>query len=142
MAKKTGSPTLASRYVDILTREGYRPSIVSRGEATIVAFECQGEGYLLLVEEPDPAFLHVATGYPLGESELALAVSRANDINEELKAVKVTVWAPDRSVRIHVECFLEESPASLDLIERALTGIRVAAKKFFDPTRTAEHLDA
>lgn len=143
MATRTQPRTLASRYMDLLAEEGYRPQVASDEEGpTVINFKSEGEAFLLFVEERDPTFFHLGSGYELGDVDLAAAVSRANDLNEELKGVKLTVWAPDRSVRIHVEAFLDEPPVSTGVLERGVGAIRNAARKFFEPARAPDHLDA
>lgn len=137
---KTSSP--ASVYFNLLAAGGYRPQLASDAEPTIIRFTSEGEDYLLLVEDGDPHFFHVATAYELGEVDFASAVSRANELNEELKGIKTTVWTPDGSVRIHVECFVQDLPGSVALLERAIGAIEIAARKFFEPARPPERLDA
>lgn len=143
MDTRKASRSLASRYVDLLSEEGYRPRIASEDEGpTVIHFKSDGEAFLLLVEDEDPSFFHLASAYDLGDVDLAAAMSRANDLSEELKGVKVTVWAPDRSLRLHVEAFLDEPPVSLAVLERGLGAIRNAAHKFFEPARAPDRLDA
>ncbi len=143
MATSTQPRTLASRYQDLLAEEGYRPQVASDEDGpTIINFKSEGEAFLLFVEDRDPNFLHLGSGYELGDVDLAAAVSRANDLNEELKGVKLTVWAPDRSVRIHIESFLDQPPASIAVLERGVGAIRNAARKFFEAARAPDQLDA
>jgi hypothetical protein len=135
--------TLARRYLDLLADEGYRPTVASDGdEPTVLSFKSEGEMYLLLVDESDQQFFHLATAWDLGDADLALATSRANELNEELKGVKLTVWAPEKSVRLHVECFVDEAPASMAVIERSLAALRLGTSRFFEPLPVREHLDA
>jgi hypothetical protein len=138
-------PTLVSRYLEVLTEEGFRPQVVSDEDEdgpTIINFKAEGEAFLLFVEDGDPHFFHLGSGYELGDLDVAAAVSRANDVNEELKCVKVTVWAPDHSIRIHVEGFIDEPPVSIDVLERSVGAIQNAARKFFEQARAPDRLDA
>ena len=139
----SASGTVTRRYLDLLAEEGYRPSVVSHaGEPTVLSFKAEGEAFLLLVDDADPGFFHLGSAFELGETDLTLATSRANELNEELKGVKVTVWAQDRSVRFHVECFVDDAPASIGVLERSIAAIQLASRKFLEPARPREHLDA
>lgn len=60
----------------------------------------------------------------------------------QLRVVKTTIGLEDRVVRFQVESFLDDPPASLELIERAVIAARSAASLFFEPARTADRLDA
>lgn len=135
--------SVAQRYLDLLTEGGYRPTLVSdAGEPTVLCFKAEGEAFLLLVDETDPGFFHLGSAFELGDADPALAMSRANDLNEELKGVKVTIWTPDRSARFHVECFVDDAPASIGVFERSVAAIQLASRKFLEPVRPREHLDA
>jgi hypothetical protein len=134
--------TLASRYFDLLAQEGFRPNVASDEGPTIITFRAEGVGYLLLVEENDPEFFHLATAYELRDVDFVATVTRANELNEELKATKITVWPPDGSIRIHVESYVDSAPVSIGVLERTIGAIQVASRRFFEPARPPDRLDA
>ena len=107
----------------------------------VIRFKSEGQKFVILVDEDDEAFFALGLSYELGEIDLATAKDRANELNEQLKAVKVTVSAEDRCVRFHVEAFLE-SPATVPVIERSIGALRNAAASFFEPARRVDQLDA
>lgn len=143
MARKTKTAgTLAGRYFDLLAEEGYRPKLEQTGERTsTVAFKSEGLTFVLLVDESDEEFLGLGLSYGLGDADPVAAASRAHELNDQLKVVKVCVAPEDRSVRFTVEVFLE-APATMRLLDRATWALRNAAKSFFEPARPVEHLDA
>jgi hypothetical protein len=93
------------------------------------------------VDEDDEAFFALGFAYGLGEIDAAAAASRANELNEQLKVVKVIVSAQDRCVRFLVAAFLETS-ATMTLLERSMSALRNAAAAFFEPAPRVDHLDA
>jgi hypothetical protein len=141
MAMKSAA-NATQRYLDLLAEEGCRPKLEgsSDSQATI-SFKSEGESFLLFVDEDDETFLHIGSFYELGEVDADCALSLANDLNELLKAVKVTIAPEDRAVRFHVESFLEDAP-SMKHIERAVSLLRGAAVEFFEPGRAVDYLDA
>jgi hypothetical protein len=141
LKKKTGD--LASRYLESLGEEGYRPRLESSDDRrSIIGFKSEGLELLLFVDEDDDSFFHLGSAYQLGETDLESALSRANELDEELKVVKITIAPEDRSVRFHVESFVEEAPPGAEHVERAVGAIRNAVSLFFESRRTADHLDA
>ena len=136
--------TLAARYLELLADEGYRPKLdgTETGDRNLVIrFKLEGQKFVVLVDEDDEGFFALGLSYDLGDVDLATAKDRANELNEQLKAVKVIVSAQDRCVRFHVEAFLE-SPATLPVLERSMVALRNAAASFFEPARRADQLDA
>jgi hypothetical protein len=142
MATKSAR-NLAARYLDLLAEEGYRPGLDGADDRhAVISFKSEGETFLLFVDEDDDNFFHLGSWFEVGDLELATAVDRANELNEQLRVVKTTIGLEDRVVRFQVESFLDDPPASLELIERAVIAARSAASLFFEPARTVEHLDA
>jgi putative sensory transduction regulator len=144
MARKATMEPVAKRYSDLLAEEGYRPKVnPSEDNHSIVRFKSEGNVFLLFVDEDDEAFFHLALAYELGDgvTDMAGAMSRANDLNSDYKAVKVTVHPAERSVRFHVEAFLE-APATLPVIQRSIGALRNAARAYFEQARPADRLDA
>jgi hypothetical protein len=144
MARKATTTPVAKRYFDLLAEEGYRPKIgSSENNHSILRFKSEGTVFLLFVDEDDESFFHLALTYDLGDgvADMAGAMSRANDLNADYKAVKVTVHPAEQSVRFHVEAFLEDL-ATLSVIQRCIGALRDAARAFFEPARAADRLDA
>ena len=142
MAKKT-RVNLAARYLDVLSEEGYRPKLETTDDNhAVIVFNSERESFLLFVDEDDESFFHLGSGYELGELDIPAALNRANELNEQLKVVKVTVAPEERAVRFHLESFLGEAPPKMDHVKRAVSAVRNAAAKFFEPIRPAVHLDA
>jgi hypothetical protein len=140
--RKKTTGTLAARYLDLLSDEGYRPKLEQTGERTSrLAFKAEGRKFVLLVDDDDEAFFALGLAYGLGEFDAAAATSRANEVNDQLKVVKAIVSAQDRCVRFLVEMFLE-APATMPLLERSMSALRNAAASFFEPAPRVDHLDA
>ncbi len=102
----------------------------------------EGESFLLFVDEDDEGLFHLGSWYDVGDLDLGAAVDRANELNEQLRLVKTSVGLEDRVVRFQVESFVDDAPASVEQVERALSAARGAASIFFEPARTADYLDA
>lgn len=143
LARKTkAAGTLAERYFDLLSEEGYRPKLEPTGDRTsTVAFKAEGQAFVLLVDEDDEDFFAIGLAYGLGDVDPAAAMNRAHELIDQLKVVKVVVAPETRGVRFLVEVFLE-APATMRLVDRALAALRNTARAFFEPARTADHLDA
>jgi hypothetical protein len=130
------------RYLDLLAEEGYRPKLEGATDLhTIISFKSEGEAFMIFVDEDDEAFLHVGSFYELGEVDIDSALCFANDLNERLKAVKVTIAPDDGAARFYVETYLDDAPA-VKHIERAVDLLRGAALEFFEPARALDRLDA
>ncbi|WP_242370646.1 YbjN domain-containing protein [Anaeromyxobacter sp. SG26] len=135
---------VAKHYLDLLAEEGYRPKAVrTENNQSVIRFKSEGTGFLLFVDEDDETFFHLAFGYDLGDgvADMAGAMSRANDLNADYKAVKVTVHPAERSVHFHVEAFLERLP-TLPVIQRSIGALLNAARAYSEPARSADQLDA
>jgi hypothetical protein len=93
------------------------------------------------VDEDDEAFFHLALVYELGDgvADIAGAMSRANDLNADYKAVKVTITRGARRP-FHVEALLE-APATLPSSSAPRCAPNVA-RAYFEPARPADRLDA
>ena len=142
MARKTAG-NLATRYLDLLSEEGYRPKLdESDPRHAVITFKAEGKSVLLFIDEDDESFLHLGVAFDLGNLDGAAALDQANQVNEELKVVKVTICLPDRAVRFNVEVFLEKGPAGMALLQRGIGALRSAVARFFEPVRSVEHLDA
>ena len=63
MAKKrTGN--LASRYLGLLSDEGYRPKLEpTEDKNAVIVFKSEGDSFVLFVDEEDESFFHLGTGY-------------------------------------------------------------------------------
>ena len=125
MTRKAMVKPVAKHYFDLLAEEGYRPKVVrAEDNQSVVRFKSEGNAFLLFVDEDDEAFFHLALGYDLGDgvADMAGAMSRANDLNADYKAVKVTLHPAERSVHFHVEAFLE-APATLPVIQRSIAAL-------------------
>jgi hypothetical protein len=144
MARKATVKPVAKHYFDLLAEEGYRPK-VSRSDdnQSALRFKSEGVGFLLIVDEDDDSFFHLSLAYELGDgvADMAGAMSRANDLNADYKAVKVTVHPAERGVRFHIEAFFD-APATLPVIQRSIGALRNAARAYFEPARPADRLDA
>lgn len=136
MARKTATPAAATRLFDRLAEEGFRPKLEVDDEThSTISFKVEGRHFLSFVDEEDPGFFHLGLCYELPEGmTLPWALDRANALNEELKAAKVTVRAEEREIRFHIELFVDGAPAP-DLLERSVSVLRLASKKFFATER-------
>ena len=141
MSKKT-EVTLATRYLDLLSEEGYRPKLGPTHGCPVITFKHEGDEFLLFVDEDHETFFHLGIAYDLGPIDVPTALDRANQLNEELKVVKVTIAAEDRSVRFHVEAFLDQAPARMEQVERSLGALSNAAERFFEAPAPVRQLDA
>jgi hypothetical protein len=143
--KQTVAPDtspLARSYLDLLAEEGYRPKRERCGETSgVITFKSEGDGYILLVDGDDSQFFHLATAYALDALAPTEALERANRLNDQAKAVKVTVHPEEGAVRFHIEAFVGQ-PVDLEVFERSLGAIKNAATLFFRPAPRADHLDA
>lgn len=143
MAKKT-LDALARSYLQLLAEEGYRPEYERLGDTYgAVSFKSEGERFALLADENDEHFFHLSVAYTLDGIDLGAAVDRANELNETLKAVKVSASGrgAEAGVRFSIEAYLDV-PANIDHVEGALRLLRNAAGAFFQASRPAEALDA
>jgi hypothetical protein len=144
MTRTKTTRTLAARYFDLLRGEGYRPKMNRSDDLhTTIPFKSEGQAFLLFVDEDDPGFFHLGIGFELAPEwqDVAAATERANELNAELKVVKVTIHPQDRSARFHVEAFLE-GPASMETIARSIDALRNGARQFFAVQRERPQLDA
>lgn len=138
------SRTLAARYFGLLRAEGYRPKMDrSDDRHTSIPFKSEGQTFVLFVDEEDEAFFHLGIAYDLAPEweDVAAATARANDLNSELKTVKVTVHPEAKAARFHVEAFLD-APASMAILERSIGALRNAVREFFARPRERRQLDA
>jgi hypothetical protein len=86
------------------------------------------------VDEEDDAFFSGSLSLAPEWEDVAAATARANELNSELKAVKVTVHPEAKAARFHVEAFLD-APASMAILERSIGALRNAMREFFAQPR-------
>lgn len=138
---------VAAAFLDVLADEGYRPKLDrdrSDENASCIAFKAEGTTFLLLAYEDDPEYLRLGVSYDLGEGrdDPAALAALANEVNDQVKGVKVVLAPEDRAVRFVVETFLAGQRVTGALLERALGALRKAAGDFFAARRPPERLDA
>jgi hypothetical protein len=135
MCEDAQQDTLAGRWKDFLTKEGYRPSVVVNDENphhVSVQFKADGRRISVLVDEQDPTFLHVDLSYVLEEGRgHARLLEIANSLNTSLKVVKVTVEQRDKVAHFAVEVLGETLPSG-EVLERLLSLMRSAADQFLE----------
>ena len=142
MDRKATPKPAVKHYLDLLADEGFRPTLTRDERQSILRFKWEGVAFLLIVDDEDDDFFHLALSYALGDGvDVAAAISRANDVNQGYKAVKITIHPAERSVRFHVEAFLE-SPATFRILERSVAALKDAARAYFEQARPADRLDA
>lgn len=85
------------------------------------------------MDEDDAPFFHLGIAFELAPEwqDVSAAMERANELNEELKAVKVTIHPEDRSARFHVEAFID-APATMAVISRSVVALRNASRQLFE----------
>jgi hypothetical protein len=143
MARKLKLPPVATQYFDLLAEEGYRPTC-NRIDDTVsaVLFKVEGTKVVVFSDEEDESFFHLGVAVELNEGmEIPWALDRANHLNDDLKAVKVTIHPDDRSVRFRIEAFLP-GPPTLEMIQRSVGAIGNAEKQFFATEEAPRRLDA
>lgn len=132
-------------WITLLADEGYRPKVEDPDPSdglSMVPFKSEGKRYVLFVEEGDPDYFHLGTGFTLGDVGLAVALQLANEVNARWKGVKATIEEEDRLVHFHVECFLCGQSPSVALVERSISALRAAADDFFRQRHPPARLDA
>lgn len=136
-------PPLAAARLAFLAEEGYRPTYDPGGERWgVVRFKAEGTRFALWVDEDDEAYFRLVSSWQLDEGvDLPAAFARANDVNDHLKVVKVSISPGQRCVQFSVECLLD-GPPSTRLLERALDVVRTAAREYHEPVRPPDRLDA
>jgi hypothetical protein len=143
MARRVKMQPVAARYFDLLAEEGFRPTC-DRIDDTVsaVLFKVEGTKVVIFTDEEDEDFFHMGLAIELNEGmEIPWALDRANHLSDDLKAVKVTVRAEDRSVRFRIEAFLP-GPPTLEMIRRSVGAVDNAAKQFFATDEAPKRLDA
>jgi hypothetical protein len=134
---------VAARYFDLLAEEGFRPTC-DRIDDTVsaVLFKVEGTKVVIFTDEEDEDFLHMGLAIDLDEAmEIAWALDKANSLNDDRKAIKVTVHPEDRTVRFRIEAFLP-GPPSLGMIQRSVGAITGALEEFFNREASPKQLNA
>jgi len=138
------SRTLGARYFDLLRTEVTAPKNgQERRQARVDPVQVGGQTFVRFVDEDDEAFFHLGIACNLAPEweDVAAATARANDLNSELKAVKITVRPETKAARFHVEAFLDP-PATAAILERRIGALRNAVREFFALPRERRQLDA
>lgn len=126
--------TFAQQLRKLLSEEGYRPRLEQQeGGPSKLHFKVEGKGFQLRCSEEDPDFVQICTGYLLeGATQDEPSLLRAaNDLQAELKVVKVWVPAKPEFVEFQVELFLGGHPLTPELLERCISMLRHSAQKFW-----------
>lgn len=124
--------SLRSRVQSLLAEEGYRPNAVE-GDFPHLVFKADGKTVVARFAEGDEQFVHFSMGFMLGAAtrdELELRRA-ANQMQAELKAVKVYLPDDPESVEFQVELLLPGTGLQADVLERSLGVLREAAGTFF-----------
>ncbi len=142
--KSDGSRTLAQRWNDLLSEEGYRPRlepIPDEPGRAMIFFKEGGVRRRLVLDEADAVFYNFALGYDLddGLPGGAVLLEIANALNTELKAVKVTVDLEGRTANFAVEGFGVELPDGA-VLARIFAQGRHASDVFFERARAVRKI--
>ena len=120
--------SLADRYMDFLTAEGYRPSVDDDGD---VLFKHEGGHYYISVAEEDELFFQLV--YPRfwsieDEDERQRVLSSANEINLRFKVVKI--YTRDGDTTATLECFMSSLDDFKAYFERCMRAVQRAVSEF------------
>jgi len=123
----------AQAYMNILTEEGYRPSLDEDGD---VVFKKEGRSYLILIDENDPRFFRLVfpNFWPIeSELERARVVQAASATTGKIKVAKVFVVRDD--VWATVELFVETPDSAKAVFERSMSVLTEAVDTFAEQMR-------
>jgi hypothetical protein len=139
---RSASHGLADRYLELLANEGYRPKLERHPEQPHLArveFKAEGAKFNVFLDEEDPGFFQLSLAFDLGARNLddTALLAAANHLNDEMKAVKVTVDRDANLARFHYEAFVEGPPSS-EILERSMFQLRRASDDFFERIRSVE----
>ncbi len=120
--------SLADRYMDFLTVEGYRPSVDDDGD---VLFKHEGGHYYISVADEDELFFQLV--YPRfwsieDEDERQRVLSSANEINLRFKVVKI--YTRDGDTTATLECFMSSLDDFKAYFERCMRAVQRAVSEF------------
>lgn len=120
--------SLADRYVDFLTAEGYRPSVDEDGD---VLFKHEGGHYYISVADEDELFFQLV--YPRfwsieDEDERGRVLNNANEINLRFKVVKI--YTRDGDTTATLECFMNSLDDFKGYFERCMRAVQRAVSEF------------
>jgi hypothetical protein len=122
--------SLASRIVDLLAEEGYRPHLQeSNGPWRRIEFKWEGARYIVRLNEEDPDFVQIALGYLLDEpaSDPAAVLRAGHDVQAEAKVAKFFLDPECRYYEMQAELFLGGRTFTAQHLERSLGALKRAA---------------
>jgi hypothetical protein len=126
--------SLADCFADWLREQGHEPQIELQGEGrATVRFRARGNRYVMYIDEADRTFCNFVSDYRLPDwlNDDLTTLRLAASVQKELKAVKVSIWPEQRTVRFEVEQFLE-FPSGLALsFWRLVSIVDDASNRFF-----------
>lgn len=128
MDMSTTTITKRDLYVAFLTEEGYQPK--PNGDAAI-EFKKEGGQFVIVLHEDDPNYFNLVYGVnwkDLSGAERFEALQALNQINQQIKAVKVTLNGSLLSFAI--EALLPAPDAFKAVFERSLVILMTAVNHF------------
>lgn len=136
-------PELVTRWLDLLTEEGYRPKAEQREEAPHqwrVNFKQEGVAFGVYLDEQDPDYTQLELAYSLDPAvaPLAALLAAANLVNSETKAVKVTVSPEGNAAWFMMEWFSDTIPTP-KILDRLVSQARHGASEFFEKRKELSH---
>ena len=132
---------LLDRWLELLRAEGYLPTVElvpASPELSYVAFKVEGTNRVLVLDEDDPSFANLVMTWTLGADlpRPGVLLEVANELNRELKALKVVIDLPHELVHFTVETISDALPDSAAFQRMLLVG-SAAAAQFFERARAA-----
>ena len=118
-------------FVDFLTEEGYRPNVESYGD---ISFKVEGANFYIVPDDQDASYVHIVTSYS-NDEPLAKSLNAANKLNEQWKALKVTLSSDASSVRFSFEAWYENLEHVKPSFSRILGMLRKSSRAYFDTVR-------
>lgn len=125
----------ATRVLDFLTREGFRPEFDEDGD---VRFKYEGWTFWVMISD-DPTHLRVAhpNFWPLDDdAERRRALAVAAEVQWRFRVGRLTVL--DRTVWATVEAYLPDEHAFEKVLLRNLSALQALVSEFVDAMRAQE----
>jgi hypothetical protein len=125
--------TLAEKYKDLLTKQGFLPTIDDDGD---VRFPYEGKKYYLMADDEDPEFFHLARVNIWSidsEEERAKAEAVTLELSGRIKCVKM--YVTDDDVWISCEMFCSPIEHCQSILSRALSAVQLGERTFAESMR-------